>query len=98
MRADRFRHLLDHAGPFASIYFGDSHDTEDAAAQMNLRWRSILGQLEDQGVDAKVSTELERAVHAVRRTLRFLRETLVSTLFGAIVRAPLTRSTRLAGR
>jgi hypothetical protein len=25
MRADRFRHLLDHTGPLASIYFDDSH-------------------------------------------------------------------------
>jgi hypothetical protein len=62
MHADRFRQLLDHDGPFASIYYDDSHDTADAATQLELRWRTILRQLEDLGADAKVSAELERAV------------------------------------
>ena len=49
MQADRFRQLLDHDGPFASIYYDDSHDTADAATQLELRWRTILRQLEDLG-------------------------------------------------
>jgi hypothetical protein len=62
MHADRFRHLLDHDGPFASIYYDDSHDTADAAAQLELRWRAILGQLEDLGIEATVCAALEHAV------------------------------------
>jgi hypothetical protein len=40
-------------GPFASVYFDSSHDTEDAAAQLELRWRSIREQLADGGADRR---------------------------------------------
>jgi peptide chain release factor subunit 1 len=49
MRAERFRHLLSAKGPFASIYFDDSHDTADAEAQLELKWRGLREQLEAQG-------------------------------------------------
>lgn len=49
MRAERFRHLLSAEGPFASIYFDDSHDTADAEAQLELKWRGLREQLEEQG-------------------------------------------------
>jgi hypothetical protein len=62
MQPDRFRPLLSQRGPFTSVYFDDSHVTEDAAAQRELRWRSIAGQLEEQSVGAGVKSSLERAV------------------------------------
>ena len=62
MHPERFRHLLTAKGPFASIYFDDSHDTEDAAAQLELKWRRIRERLEDQGVGAELVADLERAV------------------------------------
>lgn len=33
MHSERFRPLLTGAGPYASVYFDDSHDTADATAQ-----------------------------------------------------------------
>jgi peptide chain release factor subunit 1 len=62
MRSERFRPLLSHDGPFASVYFDDSHDTEDAQAQRNLRWRAIREQLEESGVDDRLCTQLQQAV------------------------------------
>ena len=41
MDSQRFRKLLDAPGPFASVYFDDSHDTHDAEAQLELKWRAV---------------------------------------------------------
>ncbi|HKV20563.1 MAG TPA: hypothetical protein VJR50_16130 [Mycobacterium sp.] len=62
MQADRFRQLLSAKGPYASVYFDDSHDTEDAAAQLDIKLRDLRRQLEEQGADATVGDRLERAV------------------------------------
>jgi hypothetical protein len=62
MHADRFRQLLSATGPYASVYFDDSHDTEDAAAQLDIKLRDVRGQLDEQGADAVVADRLERAV------------------------------------
>jgi peptide chain release factor subunit 1 len=62
MHADRFRHLLDTDGPFASVYFDDSHDTEDAAAQRELKWRGLREQLEEQGASAEIISDIERTI------------------------------------
>jgi peptide chain release factor subunit 1 len=51
MDSIRFRQLLDTPGPFASVYFEGSHDTHDAAAQLDLKWRALRGQLDEQGVE-----------------------------------------------
>ena len=48
---DRFRSLVDANGPFVSIYFDDSHDTQDAAAQLDARLRDVRKHLEEQSVD-----------------------------------------------
>jgi hypothetical protein len=62
MQADRFRQLLSAKGPYASVYFDDSHDTEDAAAALDITLRELRSQLDAQGADAAVSDRLERAV------------------------------------
>ncbi len=43
MQPDRFRPLAAD-GPFASVYFDDSHDTEDAGAQLHVRWKGIASE------------------------------------------------------
>lgn len=64
MHADRFRHLAEAAGPFVSVYFDDSHDTADAAAQLDARLRDIRKNLEDSGVDAAVIEAIDSHVRA----------------------------------
>lgn len=62
MHADRFRKLVDAAGPFVSIYFDDSHDTADAAAQLEARLRDVRKNLEDASVDTAVIEAIDNAV------------------------------------
>ena len=62
MRSDRFHPLLTARGPFVSVYFDDFHDTADALAQLNARWRDLYKHLEDAGVDPAVISRLEDAV------------------------------------
>lgn len=62
MHPDHFRTLLTANGPYASVYFDDSHNTADAAAQMDLKWRSLREQLERQGADPAVTESIEQAV------------------------------------
>jgi peptide chain release factor subunit 1 len=62
MDSERLRPLLTARGPFASVYFEDSHDTPDAEAQLELRWRAIREQLEELGAAEAVTNEMERAV------------------------------------
>lgn len=64
MHADRFRALLDTTGPFVSVYFDDSHDTADAAAQLDSRLRDIRKHLEEQSVEQSVIEAIDTAVRA----------------------------------
>jgi peptide chain release factor subunit 1 len=66
MDSERLRPLLTAPGPFASVYFDDSHDTQDADAQLELRWRGLREQLEELGADESVTADMERAVLDVR--------------------------------
>lgn len=49
-------------GPFASVYFDDSHDTADASERSHVLWRDLSAQLEDVGADEKLRETLEHAV------------------------------------
>jgi peptide chain release factor subunit 1 len=62
MDSERLRPLLTARGPFASVYFEDSHDTEDAEAQLELKWRALREQLEELGAEKSVTDAMERAV------------------------------------
>lgn len=46
------RDALTHAGPVATVYLEARSPSEDAAAQVDLRWRDLLDQLDSQGADA----------------------------------------------
>ncbi len=62
MRSERFHPLLTAQPPFVSVYFDDSHDTADAAEQLNARWRDLYKHLDDAGVEPAVISRLEGAV------------------------------------
>lgn len=66
MDSDRFRELLDASGPFASVYFDDSHDTHDAEAQLELKWRALKEDLESRGASQVVIEDIGRAVLDLR--------------------------------
>lgn len=61
----RLRKLTTQEGPFASVYFDSSHDTEDAAQQIDLRWRAIRDQLTAGGVTERTLSALDTAIAEV---------------------------------
>ncbi|UCZ88053.1 hypothetical protein [Gordonia sp. WA4-43] len=62
MNSTRFRELATATGPFATIYIDDSHNTEDAAHTMELRWRALREELESAGADAAVVESIGNAL------------------------------------
>jgi len=62
MRSERLRWLVKAEGPFASVYFDDSHDTPDAAEQLEAKWRDIRKHLEDRGAGVEIIGTLGEAV------------------------------------
>lgn len=48
-------------GPFTTIYLATPSDTEDAAEQLDIRWRNVLRELETAGVDEAIRDALTRA-------------------------------------
>jgi hypothetical protein len=62
MRSERLRWLVKAEGPFASVYFDDSHDTADAAEQLETKWHDIHKHLETRGAGRAVIDKLEEAV------------------------------------
>jgi Bacterial archaeo-eukaryotic release factor family 2 len=62
MRSERLKWLAKAEGPFASVYFDDSHDTADAVEQLEANWRDIRKHLETQGAGEAVIGKLEEAV------------------------------------
>lgn len=62
MRSEHFRSLLSAHGPYASIHFDDSHNTEDAAAQRDLKWRGLREELERHHATPDIVRHLEAAV------------------------------------
>jgi len=54
--------LLDAKGPYASVYFDDSHDTEDAEAQRELKWRAAREELERLEAASEVLDILEQSI------------------------------------
>ncbi|MCW1959364.1 MAG: hypothetical protein KIH64_012640 [Mycobacterium sp.] len=64
MHADRFRHLADTTGPFVSVYFDDSHDTADAAAQLDARLRDVRKHLEEAVAEGRIDAGVIEAIDA----------------------------------
>ncbi|WP_219150701.1 Vms1/Ankzf1 family peptidyl-tRNA hydrolase [Amycolatopsis sp. TNS106] len=64
MHTSTLRQVTVREGPFASVYFDSSHDTEDAAARLDLRWRSLRKRLADEGAEERTLGALDAAVAA----------------------------------
>jgi hypothetical protein len=102
MQSDRFRPLVDAKGPFVSIYFDDSHDTQDAAAQLDARLRDVRKHLEEQSVDTAVIDAIDGAVRGAHppvgrsgRAVIAAGETIV--LDEHLIRPPTTTIVRVSG-
>lgn len=101
MRSERLRWLTRATGPFASAYFDDSHDTADAAEQLEAKWRDIRRHLEDLRADAELVGKVEEAVlnhrPAVGRRGRVVIATNAQVLFNdQLVSPPPTTVVRLS--
>jgi hypothetical protein len=91
MHSEHFRTLLTSNGPYASVYFDDSHNTEDAAAQMDLKWRSLREQLEKQGADPAVTESIEQAIVDARPPVGRSGRAVVASPDGVLVDEHLIR-------
>lgn len=54
------RPLYDRPGPWASVYLDASHDAEDAAAVVDLRWRALRERMAEQGAPPETLDAVER--------------------------------------
>ncbi len=93
MDSARLRPLLTAPGPFASVYFEDSHNTQDADTQLELRWRGLREQLEELGTDESVTADMERAVLDVRPPIGRSGRGVVAGADGVVLNEHLIRPT-----
>ncbi|OBJ61507.1 hypothetical protein [Mycobacterium sp. 1423905.2] len=91
MDSQRFRPLLDAPGPFASVYFDDSHDTHDAEEQLALKWRAVRDELAQQGAEESVIAEIERAVTDLRPPVGRSGRAVVASSAGVLINEHLVR-------
>ncbi|MGW4528934.1 Rv2629 family ribosome hibernation factor [Amycolatopsis sp. NPDC004378] len=61
MDTSALRDLTTAGGPFASVHFDESHDTEDAAKQLELRLKEVEAALSDQHADQATIDAVLRA-------------------------------------
>ncbi|WP_282779087.1 hypothetical protein [Nocardia sp. CC201C] len=63
------RELVDRTGPFASVYFDSSHDSEAAARELTARCRSMRERLDRAGASATTLAALDIAFAAGPRSV-----------------------------
>jgi len=83
--SDQARLLLDARGPFASVYFDDSHDAPDAAKRLESTWQDIRRGLEEQGADAALVTVVEGAVRNARAPVGRSGRGIIATADGVLI-------------
>jgi peptide chain release factor subunit 1 len=93
MNTGRLRLLLDRPGPFASVYFDDSHDTHDAETQLDLKWRALREQLEQQGAGDTVTDQIGQAVLNLRPPVGRSGRAVVASADGVVLNEHLVRPT-----
>lgn len=93
MDAERLRSLLAGRRPFASVYFDDSHDTEDAAAQLDLKWRALREELGERGAEEAVIAAVERAVFELRSPVGSSGRAVIADADGVLLNEHLIRPT-----
>ena len=91
MVSELLRPLLTTRGPFASVYFEGSHDTQDAAAHLDVRWRGLREQLVEQGAARSVTADIERAVMDLRPPIGRGGRALIAGADGVVVNKHLLR-------
>ena len=91
MVSELLRPLLTTRGPFASVYFEGSHDTQDAAAHLDVRWRGLREQLVEQGAARSVTADIERAVMDLRPPIGRGGRALLAGADGVVVNKHLLR-------
>lgn len=67
MRSERLRWLVAAEGPFASVYFDDSHDTLDAVERREATWRDVRKHLESRDAKQGSSTASKRRCRILDR-------------------------------
>jgi len=92
MDSETLRPLLTTRGPFASVYFEGSHDTQDAAAHLDVRWRGLREQLVEQGAAGSVTADIERGVMDLRPPIGRGGRALIAGADGVVVNKHLLRS------
>lgn len=93
MHSERFRQLLDAPGPFASVFFDDSHNTHDASTQLDLKWRGLRDQLQAQGAQQRVIDDIEEAVRDLQPPIGWSGRAVVAGADGVVVNEHLVRPT-----
>jgi peptide chain release factor subunit 1 len=96
MDANRFRPLMTAKGPFASVYFEDSHDTEDAETQLDLKWRGLRERLSEQGADDSLLAAIEDAVKNLRAPVGRSGRAVVAGADGVLLNEHLLRPSATA--
>lgn len=91
MDSQRFRKLLDAPGPFASVYFDDSHDTHDAEAQLELKWRAIKEELERLHAAATVVDKIEDAIKNLRPPIGRSGRAVIASADGVVINEHMAR-------
>ncbi|ORA20109.1 baeRF2 domain-containing protein [Mycobacterium arosiense] len=91
MDSQRFRKLLDAPGPFASVYFDDSHDTHDAEAQLELKWRAVKEELERSHATATVVDQIEDAIKSLRPPIGRSGRAVIAGADGVVINEHLAR-------
>jgi hypothetical protein len=91
MQSEHFQTLLSSHGPYGSVYFDDSHNTEDAAAQLEVKWRTLRKQLEQQGAEPALTDSIEQAVMAARPPVGRSGRAVVASAEGVLVDEHLIR-------
>jgi peptide chain release factor subunit 1 len=85
MHSHQAHQLLSARGPFASIYFDDSHDANDGAARLEVRWCDVAKELEDRGAEAALVSLLERAVLGAKPPVVRGGHGLIATADGVLI-------------
>lgn len=90
MDPERFRKLQDARGPFASVYFDDSHDTHDAEAQLELKARAVIEELGRHGADMAVLDAVGNAITDLRAPIGRSGRAVVAGADGVLLNEHLT--------
>ena len=85
MHPERFRPLLTAKGPFASIYFDDSHDARNSTSQLEVTCRHVRRELERHRAQPVLTSIVENAVLQTHPPVGQSGRMLIATTDGVII-------------